>query len=78
MAYKTQKSNNIQNVRRKIKYKSGFKKFQALEPNATQNSHSGAYFLLQYHFNMSLYLSQYLKSHQTQVWLKSKHTVVIM
>lgn len=42
-----------------------------------QNFHSGAYFLLQYHFNMFLYLSQYLKSHQTQVWLKSKHTVVI-
>ena len=40
-----------------------------------QNSHSGAYFLLQYHFSMFLYLSQYLKSHQSQVWLKSKHTV---
>jgi len=58
MAHKTKKSSNIQNVRRKIKCKTGFKISQALEPNAMQTFHSGAYFLLQYHFNMSLYLSE--------------------
>jgi hypothetical protein len=78
MDYKTQKSSNIQNVRRKMKCKSGFKISSAMEPNAMQNFHFGAYCLLQYHFYMFLYLSQFLKSHQTQVWLKSKHTVVIM
>ena len=74
MAYKTQKSSNIQNVRRKIKCKSGFKTSQALEPNAMQNFHSGAYFLLQYHFKMSLFITIAQISPNTSLVKKQAHS----